>query len=108
MKEEKFPDPGKSPHWWGVQAGWKRSFRPLEESTATGLQKAKWRVTCTDGWYCLPSLLSLRHSSTSAGGVWVLKLRLKKSDPGRGLGWAAWRQPKEAGVWQIRVNSEEA
>ena len=38
----------------------------------------------------------------------MLKLRLQRSDPGRGLGLAVRRQPEEAGLWQLRVYSEEA
>ena len=37
-----------------------------------------------------------------------LTLRLQRSDPGRGLGLAAQKQPKEAGLRQLRVCSEEA
>ena len=79
-----------------------------EESTATGLWKARWRVTCTDGQYHRPAPRSLRHLSASVGRVWVLKLGLWRSDSGRGLGLAALRQPEEAGVWKLRVHSEEA
>ena len=38
-------------------------------------------------------------SSAGVGGVWVLKLRLQRSDPGKRLGLAAQRQPEGVGVW---------
>ena len=68
----------------------------MEESAATRLQRAKRRETCTDG-QCYPALPSLRPSSAGAG--WGLRLRLQRSDPGRGLGLAAWRQSEGARVW---------
>ena len=98
MKDESFPNPGKPPQWWEDQPGWRGSFRASEESTANGLQRAKWRVTCTDNCYCCPELPNLRHSSTGEGRGWVLKLRLQRSDPGRSLGLTVGRQPEKAGV----------
>ena len=68
-------------------------------SAATGLWKAKQRGTCTDGWYSHPALPSLRCASAGTGRGWVRKLGLQRSDPERGLGLAAWRQPEGAGVW---------
>ena len=47
----------------------------------------------------LPCTPSLRHASACADGGWVLKLGIQRSDPGRGLGLAAWKQPKGARVW---------
>lgn len=38
----------------------------------------------------------------------MLKLRLQRSGPETGLGLAVRRQPEEAGLWQLRVYSEEA
>ena len=43
--KERFPHPGKSLCWWGDQLGLRRSFKALEESTAIGLQRVKWRET---------------------------------------------------------------
>ena len=45
----------------------------------------KQRKTCTEGLHCsvFPSLL---HSYTGASGYWTLKLRICRSDKGRGLG----------------------
>ena len=109
MKEERFPHLGKSPHRQGDEPGRRGSFRASEESAATRLRKAKRRVTCRGGRHRHPALPSLRLSSFGAGGGWVkLKLRLQRSDPGRGPGMAAWRQPEEAGVWPLRGYLEEA
>ena len=55
-----------------------------------------------------PVLPSLRHSSARAGGGWVLKLRLQRSDSGRGPGLGAQKQREEAGLWWLRVYPEEA
>ena len=50
MKEEKFPNTRKPLHWW--RAGWAGgSFRAVEESTATGVQTAKWRDARIKEWY---------------------------------------------------------
>ena len=59
-------------------------------------------------WYHHLVLPRLRCLSTGVGGGCVLKLRFRRSDPGRGPGLAVWRQPEEARVWQLRVCSEEA
>lgn len=66
------------------------SFGALEESTATGLWWAKWRMTCTDGQDHRLVLLSSppQHLSTGVGGDWMLKFGIWRSDPGRGLGLA--------------------
>ena len=60
--------------WWGG------SFRAMEESTATGVQKAKQRDFCT-GDQCQPALTSLDCSLAGAGGDWELRLGLQRSDP---------------------------
>ena len=96
VKEERFPHTGKSPHW-GDQLGQRGSFRALEKNAAIGLQRAKWRETCTEG-QCRPALPGLRHSSAGAG-----EAGCRGSGFGgqiwRGLGLAAWRQPEGARVW---------
>ena len=58
--EERFTHPGKSHHRWGDQLGQKGSSEVSEESTTTGVLKARWRKICTEGW-CQPALSSLRH-----------------------------------------------
>mgnify|MGYP007134199922 CR=1 FL=1 len=72
-----------------------RTTQPLECSSWGG-------ETCTKGQHHCPILPSPRHVSSHAGRSWVLKLMLQKSDPGRGLGWAVWKQPEGAGVWSSR------
>ena len=99
MKKKRFPHPEKSPHWWRYHPGQRCSFGTLEESAATGLWKAKRRETYTDGWYHDLALPSLRRSSTGLGKGWVLRFGLRRSDPGRGLELATWRQPEGTGVW---------
>ena len=48
MKEEKFPHTREPLHWQrqGVSGG--ASFRAMEESAATGVQRAKQRDSCID------------------------------------------------------------
>ena len=81
MKEERFLQPGKSPHCLGDQLGQRGRFGALEGSTATGLCRAEWRETCIDGWCRRAALPSLRRSSAGSGRGWVLRLRLWRSDP---------------------------
>ena len=99
VKEGRFAYPGKSPHLQGNQPGWRGSFGASEESTVTGLWRAKQRETCTDGRCHCPALPSLRCSPAGAGRVWVLRLGFWRSGPGRGLGLALWRQLEGARVW---------
>lgn len=48
----------------------------------------------------LPALPTLRQVLPSgAGRSWVLKIGLRRSDPGRGLGLAVQRQPEGTEVW---------
>ena len=49
MKEEKFPHTRKP--FTGGDEGWQgATFRAVEESTAIGVQRAKWRDSCTEDW----------------------------------------------------------
>ena len=98
MKEEKFPHTRKLLHWrrWGVSGG---NFGAMEESTATGVQMAKWRDSRTEK-QCRSALTSLRglsaHPTGWAGG-WELRLRLQRSDPRERTGVdcvnTVWRGP---------------
>ena len=45
VREEKFPHTKKPLHW---QGWWWGSFGATEESAATGVQRAKWRDSCTE------------------------------------------------------------
>ena len=58
VKEEKFPHTRKPLHWrrWGWRRG---SFGAMEESSATGVQRAKQRYSPTED-RCLPVLTRLR------------------------------------------------
>ena len=82
-----------------IKPGQMVSFGASEESETTGLWRAKWRKTCTEGQCRHLALPSLRRSAAGAGGGWVLSLGLQRSYPGRGLGLATWRQPEGAKVW---------
>lgn len=67
------------------------------------LWKAKWRMNHREDWHlCLP-LPSLKCSSAGTDSGKMLKLRLWRSDPGKGPGFTMWRQHEEAGMWQLRV-----
>ena len=71
-------------NWWRL-GWWWGSFRATEESTATRVQRAKQRDSCTED-QCRSALTSLRGLSThlpagTAGG-WDLRLwLLRRSDP---------------------------
>ena len=81
----------------GGDGVWRRgSFRATEESTATGVQRAKRRDSRTEDW-CRPALTSPRglsaHQPRRAGaGSWGSGFGGQIS--GRGLGLAAWTQPE--------------
>ena len=68
MKEEKFPHARKSLHWWKGGVCWRGgSFRTTEESTATGVQRAKWRDSRIED-QCRPVLTNLRGFSAHPPG----------------------------------------
>ena len=70
MKEEKFPHTRKTLHWQRRDGGQRGgSFRAMEESTATGVQRAKQRDSRTED-QCRPALISLRGLSAHSWG-WV-------------------------------------
>ena len=68
MKEGKFPHTRK-PLLAETGGGRGGSFGATEESTATGVQRAKWRDSRTEDW-CRPALTSLRGSRAHPPG-WV-------------------------------------
>ena len=81
MKEEKFPHNRKPLHWQrqGVVGG--GNFGTTEESTATGVQRAKWRDSRTED-QCQPALTSPRGLSAHSPGqgqlgaeAWALEVR---------------------------------
>ena len=75
------------------------SSRALEENADSDVQQLGERQTCTKGQHHCPVFPTQRHVSIHADRSWVLKLTLWRSDSGRGLGWAVWKQPEGAGVW---------
>ena len=62
VKEEKFPHTRKPLCRQRLQVAEGGSFRAMEESTATGVQRAKRRDSCTEDW-CQPALTSPRGLS---------------------------------------------
>ena len=67
VKEEKFPHTRKPLHWqrWGCWGG--GSFRAMEESAATGVQRANQRDSHTED-QCQPAVTSLRGLSVYLPG----------------------------------------
>ena len=59
MKEERFPHTRKPLHGWRLQVAEGGSFGATEESAAEGVQRAKWRDTCTED-QCRPAFTSPR------------------------------------------------
>ena len=96
MKEERFPGPGKSLHWWGHELEQKGSFRGSEESAAAILQQAEQRETRTKGPCHLPALPSLRQSLLMCAGAGcsnsVFRGHTRRED------WD-WLKPEEGRVW---------
>lgn len=77
-EEERFLHPGKSPHWGGAQPGWRRSFGAQKETAATSLQKANWRVTCTEGQY--PRPCAPQHEGRDRQCQWELNAEVQASE----------------------------
>ena len=67
MKEEKFLHTRKSLHWRRRVLGGGGSFRATEESTETGVQRAKQRDSRTED-RCQPALTSPRGLSAHPPG----------------------------------------
>ena len=68
MREEKFPLTRKPPSLVETGSGGVGgSFGATEESAATGVQRAKWRDSCTEDW-CRPELTSLTCFSAHPPG----------------------------------------
>ena len=86
-----------SPHWQGDQPGQRESFGVSKRSSATSFWKTKWRMACT---VSTATLSSTAWDSPPPGSPGLgMKLRLQRSDPGRGPELAAWRQLEETGLW---------
>ena len=84
VKEEKFPHTRKPLHWRRRGVTGVGSFGSMEESAATGVQRAKRRDSRTED-RCRAALTSLRGLSAhppGAGRGWELRLwLLRRSDP---------------------------
>ena len=96
MKEEKFPHTRKPLHWW--RRGWRGgSFRATEESTATGVQRAKQRDPCTEN-QCREACLLTRW------GGWGLGADVQASEvrsQGEDWGWLREDSLKGASASQL-------
>ena len=107
MKEERFRHTRKPLRRRRLRVAEGGSFRATEESAATGVQRAKWRDSCTEE-RCWPPLTSPRGLSAhppgrSGAGSWGSGFgRIT----GKGLGMAAWTQPE--GVSAPQVDGEES
>ena len=97
MKDERFPQPGKALQQWGDQSGQKRSFRGSVRQAVCSTASSP---TCTGGLCHLPTPSRRRLTPTLhvGAGCWMLRLWLQRTDTGRRLGRAAWRQLEEAGA----------
>ena len=93
MKEEGNPHPGKPSNQQGDQLRWSE-LKAAEKSAAAALRKAKQSERHADYLHQHPGQHSLIHSGRRG---WVLRLRIQRSVPGRGLGLAEWKQPEELG-----------
>ena len=106
MKEEGNPHPGKPPNQKGDQLRWSE-LKVAEKSAAAALRKAKQSERHADYLHQHPGQHSLIHSGRRG---WVLRLRIQRSVPGRGLGLAVYRQPEVLGngvPWAGRRYLEE-
>ena len=92
MKEKRNPYSDKPPKQWGNQLRW-RDCKVAEKSTAAGLRRAKQSESHTNHLHHCPR----HHSLSCLGRSWALRLRLRRSVSGRGLGLAVWRQPEGLG-----------
>ena len=91
MEEESFLHPSKSPQQQGDQPRQRGSFRAWKDSTATRLQKAKWRVTRNIEW----------HRCTAVPTHWCGYSRMLKVQP------SEVRPRERTGVGCVRLKRPE-
>ena len=91
--------PWEVPSLAGRSARTEEELQRLEGEGSNQFAEGKAERDRTDGPCRCLALPSLRCSPAGAGRGWVLRLGLQRSDPGRGLGLAAWRQLEGARVW---------
>ena len=90
MKEERFPrtrKPLRGQRLWVAEGG---SFGATEESTATGVRRAKWRGSRMED-RCRPALTSLRGLSAHPPGRAGLGAEARASVGSQGEDWG-WRR----------------
>ena len=102
MKEERFPHTRKALCGQRLRVVEGGRFGDTEESTATGVWRAKWRDSHTED-RCRPALTSPRGLSApplgrAGAGSWGSGF---SRIPGRGLGLAVWTQPDGTSVPQL-------
>ena len=90
MKEERFPHTRKPLQGWRLWVTEGGSFGATEESTATGVRKAKWRDSCTED-RCRPALTSLRGLSAHPPGQAGLGAEARALVGSQGEDWG-WRR----------------
>ena len=89
MKEKRNKHPGKPPNLHEAQPRWK-DLKVSKKSAVARLRKTGQSESHTNYLHNCPRQHSLRLS----GGAWVLRLKLQRSVPGRGLRLVLWRQPE--------------
>ena len=98
-KRRKVPSPWEAPSPAGRSVGTKRELRRLREEHSNGFVAGRTERDQHRWSMPLGAFPSRRCMSAGVRGGWVLKLGLQRTDPRRGLGLAAWRQPEGAEVW---------
>ena len=110
MKAKRNPHPGKTSKGPGDQPR-QRDLKVSEKSTAAGPRRAEQSESlCTDHLQHRPG----HHGLGRSGGGWVLRLRLRRSVPGRGRGLAVWERRchgqgsgvLRAGEWNARQREQ--
>ena len=103
MKEEKLPHTRKPLHQQRWRSGQGRSFGAMEESTATGVQRAKQRDSWTEDWF-RPALTSLKGLSAHLPGGVGLGAEARASkvrSQGENWGWLSEHSLKGASAPQL-------
>ena len=107
MKEEKFPHTRKPLRGQRLCVAEAGSFRAAEDSTATGVRRAKLRDSRTED-RCRPALTSLRGLSAHPPGRAGLGAEAWALVGAQGEDWGWWREHSLQGVsapWLVRRES---
>ena len=97
MKEERFPHTRKPLHGWRLRVAEGGSFGATEESTATGVRRAKRRDSRTED-RCRPALTSPRSLSAHPPGWAGLGAEAWASVRSQGEDWGWWREHSLKGL----------